>query len=143
MHVSQLIAGLGIALLVPAGNLAGQLWARTTTCNMTPEIAREIIGGLVAFPSTRIHDKLYAQCLVPDDEGTRKAIVVCDLPGTNRVERKTSAKLLNALLEMAVDLKSEQQQAQTAQWNTTGLAKRRGPLCLQSSDRTIDSSSEN
>ena len=69
--------------------------AGAATSNLTPAIGAPIIGGFVPFPSTHIHDELYARCLVLDDGHTRIALVVCDLLGIHRVVSEEARRLIS------------------------------------------------
>lgn len=59
----------------------GQFRAGAAAGNITPHIGGDIIGGFHPFPSTQVHDELWARSLVLDDGRTRLALVVCDLIG--------------------------------------------------------------
>jgi len=63
---------------------AATLQAGAATSNITPELGTSIIGGFVPFPSTHVHDELFARCLVLDDGKAKLALVVCDLLGMHR-----------------------------------------------------------
>lgn len=76
----------------PAG--VEQFQAGAAISNITPDVGSEIIGGFVPFPSQHVHDELHARFLVLDDGKTRLALVVCDLPGIDRLVSEETRKLI-------------------------------------------------
>ena len=73
-----------LATSVSAAPAAARLRAGAATSNITPPIGALRVGGFVPYPSTHIHDELYARCLVLDDGRKKVAIVICDLLGFHR-----------------------------------------------------------
>ena len=52
--------------------------AGAATSNVTPWLGVSMPGGFTDRKATKIHDELYARCLVLDDGKTKLAIVVVD-----------------------------------------------------------------
>ena len=52
--------------------------------DITPPLGERVIGGFEPFPSTTIHDNLYARCLVLDNGEAQIAFVICDNLGIIR-----------------------------------------------------------
>jgi len=63
---------------------APRLRAGAATSNVTPALGGSIVGNWTPTPATRIHDELYARCLVLDTGRARVAIVVVDSLGVPR-----------------------------------------------------------
>jgi neutral ceramidase len=81
-------------VLMPGLAPGQELCAGAATSNITPPIGGDIVGGFAPFPSTHIHDELFARCLVLDDGKTRLALVVCDLLGIHRNVSDEARKLI-------------------------------------------------
>src|SRR5262245_37137130 len=94
MRVFSALAVLTFALTGLPGRGAEPLQAGAATSNITPFLGAEIVGGFVPFPSTHVHDELYARCLVLDDGQTKLALVVCDLLGIHRVVSEEARRLI-------------------------------------------------
>jgi hypothetical protein len=87
---------LGCILLIlspPLGGLAASaadeapdqvLRAGAAAADITPPLGERVIGGFEPFPSTAIHDNLYARCLVLDNGEAQIAFVICDNLGIIR-----------------------------------------------------------
>ncbi|MBN2328996.1 MAG: neutral/alkaline non-lysosomal ceramidase N-terminal domain-containing protein [Candidatus Omnitrophica bacterium] len=60
------------------------LQAGAFSSNITPALGGLIIGGWAPIPATKIHDDLFAKCLVLDNGKTRLVFVVCDNLGLPR-----------------------------------------------------------
>jgi neutral ceramidase len=108
---------LGCILLIlgaPAGGLiaagaepAGGLRAGAAAVDITPPLGERVIGGFEPFPSTKIHDNLYARCLVLDNGEAQIAFVICDNLGIirdvydearERIAKETKLPPLNILM---------------------------------------------
>ena len=55
--------------------------AGAATSNITPPLGELIVGGWKPIPARRIHDELYARCLVLDDGKAKLGIVLSDNVG--------------------------------------------------------------
>ncbi len=62
--------------------------------NITPPIGNPIVGGFRPYPSTHVHDDLYARCLVLDDGDSKLVFVVCDLLGIDRMVSDEAREIL-------------------------------------------------
>jgi len=62
--------------------------------NITPPLGQKIVGGFLPYPSTQVHDELWAKCIVLDDGKTKLAFVVCDNLGIKRQIYDAAAKLV-------------------------------------------------
>ena len=91
----SLLAAIASLLLTVGVVQAQQLRAGAATSNITPAIGGEIIGGFAPFPSTHVHDELFARCLVLDDGQTRLALVVCDLLGIHKAVSDEARRLID------------------------------------------------
>ncbi|MEK6234868.1 MAG: neutral/alkaline non-lysosomal ceramidase N-terminal domain-containing protein [Planctomycetales bacterium] len=60
------------------------LRAGAAAADVTPPLGEMVVGGFIPFPAAKIHDKLYARCLVLDDGSTQIAFVICDSLGISR-----------------------------------------------------------
>src|SRR5262245_51673673 len=93
-------AAFACALVVIAlgnsGNSAGgeALTAGAGMRQITPRRGLDIVGGFSPFPSTNVHDELFARCLVLDDGTSRLALVTCDLVGLHRIVSDEARKLI-------------------------------------------------
>ena len=80
------LVGWLIALPASGQTPAPRLFrAGAATSNITPPLGSDIFGGFVPFPSTHVHDELYARCLALDDGKVKLVLVVCDLAGLDRL----------------------------------------------------------
>jgi Neutral/alkaline non-lysosomal ceramidase, N-terminal len=93
---ATLVCALAVAALVnlAADARAQALKAGAATSNITPPLGLDIVGGFSPFPSTNVHDELFARCLVLDDGKTRLALAVCDLVGLHRIVSDEARKLI-------------------------------------------------
>jgi neutral ceramidase len=75
-----ILGGLAGGLIASAAEGAPDrvLRAGATAADVTPPLGERVIGGFEPFPSTAIHDNLYARCLVLDNGETQIAFVICD-----------------------------------------------------------------
>ena len=73
-------------VFVPEGDSAARaaepspdrvLRAGAAAADITPPLGERVIGGFEPFPSTAIHDNLYARCLVLDNGRAQIAFVIC------------------------------------------------------------------
>ena len=62
--------------------------------NITPLLGQKIVGGFRPYPSTHVHDELWAKCIVLDDGKTKLAFVVCDNLGIKSQVYEAAAKLV-------------------------------------------------
>jgi len=89
-----------LSLPLCAGDGPKVFRAGAATSNITPPLGSPIVGGFAPFPSTHVHDELYARCLVLDDGGTKLAIVVCDLLGIDRQVSDEARALIHTELKI-------------------------------------------
>lgn len=78
---------LSTAGLCPAAEGDSQpkvLLAGAATSNITPPIGALRAGSFAPYPTTHVHDELYARCLVLNEGDTTLALVVVDLVGFHR-----------------------------------------------------------
>ncbi len=87
---------LFVVLLVAPASAAEpkKFQAGAATSNITPDVGGDIIGGFSPFPSTHIHDDLFARCLVLDDGEKKLALVICDLLGIHRMISDEARKII-------------------------------------------------
>ena len=71
-------------LAATASAVANELRAGAATSNMTPPIGALRAGSFAPYPTTHIHDELYARCLVLKNGETTLALVTVDLVGFHR-----------------------------------------------------------
>lgn len=81
--MASLIGGAGTAS-ADGKNENQTVQAGAAASNITPPLGEEIIGGFRPFPSTNVHDELYARCLVLDNGQAQVAFVICDNLGIGR-----------------------------------------------------------
>ena len=84
------------AFAVSAGAAAPIFKAGAARSNITPPLGQKIVGGFRPYPSTHVHDELWAKCIVLDDGKTKLAFVVCDNLGIKRQIYDAAAKLVEA-----------------------------------------------
>lgn len=79
-----LLSILAACLGVTTSAVADELRAGAATSNITPPIGALRAGSFAPYPTTHIHDELYARCLVLNDGETTLALVTVDLVGFHR-----------------------------------------------------------
>ena len=105
-----------LILGAPAGGLVASaadeasdrvLRAGAAAADITPPLGERVVGGFEPFPSTTIHDNLYARCLVLDNGEAQIAFVICDNLGIvrdifdearERIAKETNLPPLNILM---------------------------------------------
>lgn len=70
------------------------LQAGAASIEITPPLGEMVVGGFIPFPADRIHDPLFAKCIVLDDGKHRIAIVICDNLGIRREEFDAARKII-------------------------------------------------
>ncbi len=90
-HLCLILAAFCLTRIVSAAPIFKAGAARS---NITPPLGQKIVGGFRPYPSTHVHDELWAKCLVLDDGKTKLAFVVCDNLGIKRQIYDAAAKLV-------------------------------------------------
>lgn len=70
--------------------------AGAASVEITPPLGEMVVGGFIPFPADRIHDPLFAKCIVLDDGEQRLALVVCDNLGIRREEFDSARKIISS-----------------------------------------------